>query len=362
MTGSRTGTADLPLHPGRAPRWLMQRMVKLSGAVSSVIVDEYGSDQLLRRLSDPIWFQAFSCVLGFDWHSSGTTTTTCGALKLSLKPQEHGIHVAGGKGSRAVGAPKDIASSGIDPQLERALVRSSKLSAKVDNACVQDGFSLYHHAFFFTDDGKWAVVQQGMNPGIRTARRYHWLSEKVKSFVEEPHTGICCDATLDSVLDLTSKLNEPVRKCSLDVVKDDPRHFRHYLSRRGFQSSLSEFGKGGEAPVRMIMPERHDIKPVDISDRGFETLVKLYEFQPSNYEELVAFHGAGPQLIRALALVSNLIYGCELTWKDTAMYSFAHGGKDGIPFPVDRRTYDATIETLRSAIDEARVENRERGR
>jgi hypothetical protein len=162
------------------------------------------------------------------------------------------------------------------------------------------------------------------------------------------------------VLDLTSIPNEPVRKCSLDVVKDDPRHIRHYLSRRGFQSSLSEFGKGSEAPVRMIMPERHDMKPVDISDRGFETLVKLYELQPSDYEELVAFRGAGPQLIRALALVSNLIYGCELTWKDTAMYSFAHGGKDGVPFPVDRRAYDVTIETLRSAIDEARVEGRER--
>lgn len=359
MSGKRTGTADLPLHPGRAPRWLMQRMVKLSGAVSSAVIDEHGQDGFLRRISDPVWFQAFSCVLGFDWHSSGTTTTTCGALKVSLGP-EHGIFVAGGKGSRALGAPKEITLSPVEDALAENLVRASRLSAKVDNACVQDGFNIYHHAFFFTGDGKWAVVQQGMNPDLRTARRYHWLSERVRSFVDEPHTGICCDATVDSVLDLTSRLNEGARDCSVDLVKEDPRHIRRYFTRRGFQSALSEFGKGCEPIPRLAMPQRHEIEPIDISDRGMQTLSKLYELQPTTYEDLIALRGAGPQLVRALALVSNLIYGCGISWKDTAMYSFAHGGKDGIPFPVDRKTYDATIETLRSALDQARLERREK--
>jgi len=337
----------------------MQRMVRLSGAVSSAVIDEYGHDGFLMRISDPIWFQAFSCVLGFDWHSSGTTTTTCGALKLSLGP-EHGVFVAGGKGSRALAAPKEIASSPVRDALAEDLVRASRLSAKVDNACVQDGFSLYHHAFFFTENGKWAVVQQGMNPDLRTARRYHWLSERVKSFVDEPHTGICCDVSVGPVLDMTSRPNEHVRGCSVDLVKEDPRHIRRYFSRKGFQSALSEFGKDNQPIPRFAMPLRHEIEPVDISDRGMKTLTKLYELQPASYEDLIALRGAGPQLIRALALVSNLIYGCGISWKDTAMYSFAHGGKDGIPFPVDRKTYDATIETLRSALDQAKLDGKEK--
>jgi len=338
----------------------MKRMAKLSGAVSSAIVDAYGPEEFLRRISDPIWFQAFSCALGFDWHSSGTTTTTCGALKMSLEPERHGVFVAGGKGARALGTPREIESSMRGDALSGALVRASRLSAKVDNACVQDGFSLYHHAFFFTADGKWSVVQQGMNPSIRTARRYHWLSENVRSFVDEPHTGICCGATVGPVLDMTSRPNEPVRKCSLDVVRDGPQHVRKYVARKGFQTMLTEFGGGVSIP-RLTMPGRHDIiETIDISDRGLETLVKLHELQPATYEELVAFRGAGPQLIRALALVSNLIYGCGVSWKDTAMYSFAHGGKDGIPYPVDRKTYDATVRTLRDALDGAKLESKER--
>jgi len=227
----------------------MKRMVKLSGGISSAIIEEHGHDELLRRISDPLWFQAFSCVLGFDWHSSGTTTTTCGALKLSLEPRRHGIFVAGGKGSRARATLGEIASAPVDETLTDGLLRASRLSAKVDSACVQDGFAIYHHAFFFTGNGRWVVVQQGMNPGLRTARRYHWLSEKVGSFVEEPHTGICCDAILDSVLDMTSGSNGPARRCSMDIVREHPRHIRKYLTHRGFQTMLTEYGERAE-PVR----------------------------------------------------------------------------------------------------------------
>jgi len=360
MSGRHTGTADLPLHQGKAPQWLMKRMVMLSRGITQIIVDEYGPDELLRRVSNPLWFQAFSCVLGFDWHSSGTTTTTCGALKSALTPETHGIYIAGGKGVKSIATPEEIASANLDPAVSGILTRASRMSAKVDSACVQDGFSLYHHTFFFTEDGKWAVVQQGMNPHLKMARRYHWLSEGVHSFVDEPHSGICCDATLDAVLDLTSRENESVRKCSIDLIKDHPIHIRKYLTRRGFQSSLSDFRDDRET-VYLIMPERHEIlEPIDISDRGFQVLKKLYELNPSSYEEVVSYRGAGAKLLRALALVSNLIYGCGISWKDTAIYSFAHGGKDGIPFPVDRKTYDTTIQTIYSAIQDARIDKKEK--
>lgn len=362
MRGIRTGAADLPLHPGKAPRWLFTRMVDLSGVIAEAIVEDFGEEGFLRRISDPVWFQGFSCVLGFDWHSSGTTTTTCGALMLALDPERHGIFSAGGKGARSRSVPDRIAGeSSLDEGVRTSLIRSSRLSAKVDSACVQDGFDLYHHAMFFTSRGVWAVVQQGMNTERRTARRYHWLSERVRGFVDEPHTGICCDVKIGGVLDMTSSLNQETRATSLDVVKDDgPRRIAGYLSRHGIQTMLDEFGTGGGAIPLLTMPERHRIESMDISRRGLETLRRLHEEPPATYEELVSFRGVGPKIIRALALVSNLVYGSPLSWRDPVMYAFAHGGKDGIPFPVDRETYDRTVESLRTALDQAAIDRRER--
>ncbi|MBN2251512.1 MAG: DUF763 domain-containing protein [Candidatus Altiarchaeota archaeon] len=356
----RTGSVDLPLHGGRAPRWLFQRMVKLSGALADVLVHEYGQKEFLKRISEPYWFQAFSCVIGFDWHSSGTTTTACGALKQAIDPETVGIYVAGGKGRASGKTPAEIGKAGelfdLSSQKVERLRYSSRLSAKVDNSCIQDGYQLYHHCFFLTEKGDWAVVQQGMSTGH--ARRYHWLSEGVECFVEEPHTGICCDSVADEVLDMTSKESTEARKVSLELVRDDPRHIERYLAGKNPQKSLADYGGTGEE--RYSMPGHHPVLDIDIGRKGMETLRKAYELQPENYEELVSLEGMGPKKIRALALVSRLVYGAKTSWRDPAKYSFAHGGKDGYPYPVNRETYDSTIQALNDALHEAKLERKDR--
>lgn len=352
----RTGIAELPLHSGRAPRWLFERMVKLAGGITEAIVYEYGSEEFLRRISDPHWFQAFSCVLGFDWHSSGTTTTTCGALKVALEPEKHGIFVAGGKGKTSRKAPNEIESAGnvfsLPSNEVEKLKYSSRMAAKVDNACVQDGYQLYHHCFFFNEHGDWAVVQQGMNENY--ARRYHWLSERIKSFVETPHSAICCERRESSVLDMTAKESGEARKAGVDLVKDNPEHLKRYFKQR----QLSEFCERRADEFRM--PSHHAVLDTDLGVRGMQILKKAYELQPENYEELVAIRGVGPKTVRALALISELLYGSKTSWKDPAKYSFAHGGKDGFPYPVDRKNYEASIEILKNAVEEARVEKKEK--
>ncbi|MFH1774429.1 MAG: DUF763 domain-containing protein [Methanobacteriota archaeon] len=352
----RTGVAELPLHSGRAPRWLFQRMVKLAGGITEAVVYEYGSGEFLRRLSEPCWFQAFSCVLGFDWHSSGTTTTTCGALKVALEPEKHGIVVAGGKGKTSRKAPDEIESAGNvfslpSNKLEK-LKYSSKMSAKVDNTCIQDGYQLYHHCFIFTEHGDWAVIQQGMNENY--ARRYHWLSERIENFVETPHSAICCERKESSVLDMTARESGEARKTSVDLVKDNPEHLKRYFKQR----QLTEFL--GNKIQELSLPARHAVLDIDVGERGMHMLKKAYELQPENYEELVAIRGIGPKTVRALTLISELVYGSKASWKDPAKYSFAHGGKDGFPYPVDRKTYDASIEILKNAVEEAKVEKKEK--
>jgi len=350
----RTGVAELPLHSGRAPRWLFERMVKLAGGITEAIVYEYGSEEFLRRLSEPCWFQAFSCVLGFDWHSSGTTTTTCGALKVALEPEKHGIVVAGGKGKTSRNTLSEIekANFSLSSNSVKKLQYSSRMAAKVDNACVQDGYQLYHHCFIFTERGDWAVVQQGKTHELAYARRYHWLSEKVESFVEEPHSAICCERREGSVLDMTSKESKQARETSVDLVKDNPEHLRKYFRQR----QLMEFC--GRRVEELHMPSHHAV--LDIGGKGMQILKKAYEIQPEDYEELVAIQGVGPKTVRALALISELVYGSKASWKDPAKYSFAHGGKDGFPYPVDRKTYDASIEILKNAVEEAKVEKKEK--
>jgi len=355
----KTGTANLPLHGGSAPPWLFKRMCLLAGEIVETLICEHGHEEFLRRISDPYWFQAFSCVLGFDWHSSGTTTVTTGALKMALSPERHGIAVAGGKGKTSTKTPSDIQRLGdtfsFSTDKVAELVRASRMSAKVDNALVQDGYQLYHHAFFFTEKGEWAVVQQGMNDSY--ARRYHWLSDQVKSFVDEPHSAICSQRQEQIVLDLTAAESSENRKATLDIVRDGPSHLRSFRAQR----SLLDYGDISPAPTpELNMPRRHElIALLDIGKAGRKALELAYEIQPSSYEELVALRGLGPKRIRALALISELIYGASPSWKDPAKFSFAHGGKDGTPFPVDRTTYDSTIQTLHESIEEAKLEKKD---
>lgn len=350
----RTGITNLPLHGGAAPAWLFKRMVRLSRGISEVIIEDFGPDDLIRRLSNPYWFQAFSCVLGFDWHSSGTTTTTCGALKLALDPEEHGIMVCGGKGrtSRKTLDEVDKAAEvfGLSSKEIDTLKYSSRMSAKVDNSLVQDDYNLYHHCLIFDEEGEWAVVQQGMNQTY--ARRYQWLSEGVSSFVEEPHSGIASDETVPEVLDLTARDSAPTREVSLDLIRDDPAHLVKYFKKRS-QTTISDFS--GTGPDELTMPPRHPVLDIDISERGMNILKQAYELQPSSYEELISLKGMGPQKIRALALISDLVYGTKPSWKDPVKYSFAHGGKDGYPYPVDRDTYDKSIQILKDAVDSSRI-------
>ncbi len=282
----RTGVVNLPLHGGSAPPWLFRRMVRLAGEIVEALVYEHGPEEFLHRISDPYWFQAFACVLGFDWHSSGTTTVTTGALKMALSPERHGIAVAGGKGRTSGKAPANIKkhaeSFSLSPYQVDELVRASKMSAKVDSALVQDGYQLYHHAFFFTERGDWAVVQQGMNDNF--ARRYHWLSDHVQSYVEAPHSAICSEKKEKSVLDLTSPASRENRKATLDLIKDGPSCMRFA------QRSLLDFSFPRSSPLPgFSMPSRHELVPLlDIDEADRKALQMAYELQPSSYEELIA--------------------------------------------------------------------------
>jgi len=346
--GKRTGYASLPLHGGKAPAWLFSRMVLLSREILGHIVQEYGAVEVLRRMSDPFWFQAFGCVLGFDWHSSGVTTTVCGAVKESLHAAgpEWGLFAAGGKGAASKKSPAQIID--VCHRLGRdagILVHASRTAAKVDNAAVQDGYQLYHHVFLFTSSGDWSVVQQGMNDRTSTARRYHWLSEHVASFVDEPHDAVCCDIR-GGTLNLVARESAGVRRASAELAGLTP------------ETTLRAI----EQIPDLRLPARHLLFPeLDVDTRYLsKILLKTYERAPENFETLLGIEGVGPKTLRALALASELIYGTPVSTRDPARFAFAHGGKDGIPFPVDRPTYDRTIDTLRRAVDRARVDRSER--
>jgi len=352
---------DLPLHYGRTPRWLFERMVKLSKAMVEIIIYEYGQTEFIKRISNPYFFQAFGCTIGFDWHSSGLTTTTCGALKLALKPEEHGIKVAGGKGRTSKKTPQEIEEGAETFSLStnsiEKLKYSSYMSAKVDNAVLQDGYDLYHHNFIFTEKNNWCVIQQGLSSQTNYARRYHLISDEIRSFVDEPNSAICCDRTENFILDLTAKESEKTRETSLDLVKDGPEHLMRYIKPTR-QMLLTEFDN---KDVNILtLPNRHEILDVDISKRGWETLKKAYELQPESYEELVALRGVGAKTLRALALISELLFGAEPSWKDPVKYSFAHGGKDGYPFPIEKQTYDTSIVILKEVVEKARIDDKEK--
>ena len=350
----RTGSANLPLHGGHPPQWLFSRMVELSGALASVIIEEYNMNEFLRRISNPYWFQAFSCVLGFDWHSSGTTTTTLGALKRSLSTEEHGIYLTGGKGSKSRKTPEGIEHAGdifnLKTKTIEKLIKTSKLSAKIDNSCIQDGYTLYQHNFFITEKGDWAVVQQGLNTENKYARRYHWLGENTDELLNEPHSGISCDLKTPKTLNMTDKKSESAQKISVDLINDNPNHLRQYFKRKNNQTLLEDF----------TMPSHHPVLDTDLSDKEFEVLKNAWEIQPKNYEELILLKGIGQKKIRALALISDLVYGEPASWKDPVKYSFTHGGKDGFPYPVDKEVYDNSISTIKNALDQAKIKKDEK--
>ncbi|MGB9023311.1 MAG: DUF763 domain-containing protein [Candidatus Bathyarchaeia archaeon] len=355
----RVGVAELPLHQGRCPPWLFKRMKRLGGAIAELIIHEHGRREFLRRIGDPFFFQALGCTLGFDWHSSGVTTTVCGALKEAIKPEELGIAVCGGKGKVSKQTQNEIEEVAdclsLSSQRIDSLRYASRMAAKVDNSCLQDGYQLYHHCFIVSEDGDWAVVQQGMQEHL--ARRYHWLSENMRSFVEEPHSGIASDRQEQSVLDMTAGESEEARKTSLDLVLDEPQRLSG-LIREAKQASIDEYLPHRSQMLTLVMPTQHTIQ--ELTDRTIAALHRAYEIQPESYEELVAIRGIGPKAVRALALVSELIYGASASWRDPAKYSFAHGGKDGIPYPVDRRTYDKTIEIIENAALSANIGQNEK--
>ena len=347
----RTGFATLPLHWGKTPSWLFEEMRKLAREISLTIIREFGVEEFLKRLSDPFWFQSFGCVLGFDWHSSGLTTVTLGALKEALKPEEENLKlfIVGGKGKTSRKAPEEINLKGekynLYPSQVNNLVYASQMSAKVDNTAVQDKFQIYHHNFIFTKGGLWVVIQQGMNPDISMARRYHWISDKVRSFVEEPHSGIISDFK-GRILNLVAKDSEDVREKSIELItKANPA------------SLVKDIKKLDE----LKMPRRHPIYKIDFRSRRLEKIIyQVHEKKPENFEKLLGTKGVGPKTIRALALVAELIYGKKASWEDPARFSFAHGGKDGYPYPVRKDLMEQSIEVLRKGILKSHLQRSEK--
>ncbi|SDS77767.1 hypothetical protein SAMN05216490_1793 [Mucilaginibacter mallensis] len=335
----RSGSADLPLHYGYVPIWLAERMAKLGLAIVENILIDYGKDDLLRRISDPFWFQSLGAVMGMDWHSSGITTSVMGALKRAVNPhsKELGIYICGGKGKYSKQTPDELLKiserTGLDGDY---LVKCSKLSAKVDNTAIQDGFQLYTHNFILSDTGKWAVVQQGMSDLSSTARRYHWLSESLTSFVDDPHTSIYGQNT-GYILNMADKQADGSRNGVMQIAAENPERM------------LKEISK-------LVMPSHHDVRAKDVDLKRLGAVLWLaHEKQPADFQDLLLLQGLGPRTLQSLALVSEVIHGTSSRFKDPARFSFAHGGKDGHPFPVPIKVYDETISTLQTAVYKAKL-------
>jgi hypothetical protein len=363
---TRTGVADLRLHGGSAPSWLVRRMIKLADVILDIFVDEFGAEKLLVRLSDPLWFQAFSCVLGYDWDSSGTTTVTCGVLKTAVKPEKHGLVVLGGKGKKSTATQSEIEDRvpkvfDFSPEDVSRLKYASRMAAKVDNAAIQDGYNLYHHSLFVTEDGNWAVIQQGMNPDAKMTRRYHWLSTNVRSFVEEPHTGIVCARNHgDNVLDMTSRFSEGCRNNCADLGNEGvDRIMRAYSEIKSFSQARTNLDQWMGSHVREIAGgvTHYRLLPKKMN---WDALKEVYDIHPQNYEGLISIRGVGPATIRGLALISELLYGEKPSWRDPVKFSFAFGGKDGVPFPVERKAMDEATQILEDAINKAKMSEKDR--
>jgi uncharacterized protein len=390
------GAATFTLDTGKCPRWLYERMVRLGREMTSIIIDEYGPDEFIRRIADPVWFQSLGTVLAFDWNASGLTTILTAALKESIRGREKslGLFICGGKGKTSRKTPDEIKDWGNvlclpQPHVDN-LVYNSRMAAKVDSALVQDGFQIYHHSFFFSKNGGWAVVQQGMNTENATARRYHWHSEKITDLVCEPHSGIISQVRVPS-LDLTSKKSATTRAISTELVQGaykslmkDVEIIRKYSSPLmkmvSFRDGCAEARPGPSSWVRGCAEARpgpsswaggtvtlaklentefssHPVLGEDFSKSKYleRVLLKVCDKKPGKYEELLAIEGVGPKTMRALSLVSEVIYGAAPSYEDPARYSFAHGGKDATPYPVDTRTYDTSIEFFRRVVQKSRI-------
>jgi len=358
----RAGNADLPLHSGYVPRWLSLRMARLGAVVTQAIIHEYGRDEFLRRLSHPFWFQSFGAVMGMDWHSSGITTSVIGALKRGLGPleKELGLHVCGGRGKHSRETPGQLIAIGQRVGFDgEALAEASRLVAKVDSAAVQDGFDLYLHGFIVADDGKWVVVQQGMKGDARQARRYHWLSEGLTSFLDNPHAAIDGKGQ-GNIVNLADHRAEASRRAQLRM-----------LGELGPDSIVAEIGRLEGKPVEpaetdqpllphLIMPAHHDVRPKDVMLRRLHgALAAAADHGPEDFSQLLLVPGVGARTVKSLAMVAEVIHGAPHRFADPARFSMAHGGKDGHPFPVPLKVYDETIRVLKSAVTRARLGSEE---
>jgi uncharacterized protein len=349
----RSGSADLPLHGGRVPAWLRQRMSVLGAVICQAIVHHYGRDEFLRRLSHPFWFQSFGAVMGMDWHSSGITTSVIGALKRGLGPLqgELGIHVCGGRGKHSRRTPDELAVLGDQVGIDApALIRASRLVAKVDSAAVQDGFDLYLHGFFVTDDGKWTVVQQGMNGLKRQARRYHWYSEGLASFVEEPHSAIDGPGQ-GNIINLTDRRAGRAREAQLELLSDlgPDRITQEYVALTSAPSPQLDL-------PHLVMPAHHDVRAGDVFIRRLHgALAAAADRRPSDFAQLLLTPGVGARTVESLAMVAEVVHGAPHRFADPARFSLAHGGKDRHPYPVPLKVYDETIRVLKSAVQKAKL-------
>jgi uncharacterized protein len=361
----RSGSADLPLHGGRVPLWLADRMTRLGGVITEAIVQHYGRDEFLRRLAHPFWFQSFGAVMGMDWHSSGVTTSVIGALKRGLEPLsgELGVHVCGGRGKHSRKTPLELTAIGDRVGIDgSALADVSRLVAKVDSAAVQDGFDLYLHGFIVTDDGDWVVVQQGMNDLSRTARRYHWLSEGLQSFVEEPHAAID-GVHQGEIVNLTDRRAEFSRRVQLELLHD--------LGPDGLARELAaiEAKPRKSAPPpdplqlslpHLVMPAHHDVRASDVlAPRLHAGFTAAANRGPADFADLLLVPGVGARTVRALAMVAEVVHGAPYRFTDPARFSFAHGGKDRHPFPVPLKVYDETIRVMKTAVQKAKLGQRD---
>jgi hypothetical protein len=338
----KTGTATITLDYGKCPKWLFERMKTLGGIMAEIIIEEFGTQEFLKRLSHPVWFQTFGSLLAFDWNSSGLTVVLTAALKETFKERKLGIYFTGGKGKTSRKTPDEILFIGEKIGLNgEKYVQISKLTAKVDNSLIQDGFNLYHHSFIITEKGDWAVIQQGMNTERGLARRYHWCN--VERLTEEPHSGIASDIFLKKVLNLTSKESRENKEGIIKVLNEENKIVKE-MEKVLTRPEKNLFLPNIEFHWHPVAEERFDLK------RLTKTVEKAKFLQPKTMEELLLIEGVGPKTIRALSLVSEVIYGAKPSFEDPARYTFAHGGKDGTPYPVDRQTYDETIKIFNKAL------------
>lgn len=367
----KTGVANVPLHGGFCPPWLFKKMRDLGATIIEVIVMEYGTQEVLRRLSDPVWFQSFGSVLGFDWHSSGLTTVVCGALKEGLKDAqgELGLFLVGGKGKASRKTPTEIIETGDKYGLSNdlfALQQTSRTVAKVDSAAVQDGYQLYHHFLVFDRDGNWTVIQQGMNSKNRYARRYHWLNEDLTDFTRDPHKAVC-GTTEKHVLNLVAGKNEATRLASVEICQEKPEEIK-----KVYHAIVEHNGKTKQQPEQLslfedpndsrltseqarsiiTMPPEHPIPSPRYLDK---MLYEMYDRPPETYQQLLERKGVGPSTLRALAMVAEVTHGAQPTFHDPVRYAFAHGGKDNFPFPVSRKDVDHSLSVLQTAIEKGKM-------